>query len=79
MVPVGTIRFPAALDLGRRIRERRIELGLSQEMLSFAADLHRTYIGGVERGERNPGIWNVLKIARALEIDPADLVEGLRP
>ncbi|MBK8205341.1 MAG: helix-turn-helix transcriptional regulator [Planctomycetes bacterium] len=58
---------------GQRIRAIRESLGLSQDRLAAKAGLHRTYLGGVERGERNIGILNVFKIARALGVDPRDL------
>lgn len=63
--------------IGRRIREARLRLRLSQEDLAEGAELHRTYIGSVERGERNLSILNLVRIARALTLDPADLVAGL--
>lgn len=55
-------------QLGNRIRELRTEAELSQEKLAFACDLDRTYIGSVERGERNISVINIRKIANALEI-----------
>ncbi len=66
-------------DLGERIRQRRTEFGLSQEELAGRSSLHRNYIGGIERGERNISLVNILKIAKALEIDPAELVKNLTP
>lgn len=66
-------------DLGERIRQRRTELDLSQEDLAERSNLHRNYIGGVERGERNISLINILKIAKALELDPSELVENLTP
>lgn len=51
---------------GNRVRELRKHKGLSQESLALACDLDRTYIGGVERGERNISIVNIYKIAEAL-------------
>ena len=62
---------------GERVRELRKERGHSQE--SFAADceLDRTYIGGIERGERNVALQNIEKIAQQLGITLADLMEGL--
>lgn len=60
-----------------RVRIRRLELNLSQEALAERAGLHRTYIGGIERGERNLALNNIVRIAAALDMDPADLVAGL--
>ena len=55
------------------MRELRREVGLPQEELAEKADLHRNYIGGIERGERNVGLINVGKLADALDISVADL------
>lgn len=63
--------------LGRRIRSRREILGVSQEDMALLCGLHRTYYGSVERGERNIALKNIVRIADALEIDPAELVSGL--
>jgi transcriptional regulator with XRE-family HTH domain len=60
---------------GERVRVIRQTLGLSQEALALAAELDRTYIGGVERGERNISLLNITKIAQALNVSPADLFE----
>lgn len=62
---------------GRRVRDLRARQGLSQEGLAELAGLHRTYIGGIERGERNLGVLNLFRLARALSVDAADLVRGL--
>jgi transcriptional regulator with XRE-family HTH domain len=53
--------------------ERRRSLGLSQEALAERCGLHRTYIGGIERSERNVSIDNVDRIAQALGLDVGDL------
>jgi transcriptional regulator with XRE-family HTH domain len=63
--------------LGLSIRRARQKKGLSQESLALAADLDRSYIGGVERGERNVAIINLKKIADALKISVSQLLKGL--
>lgn len=55
-------------QIGNRIRELRMEVDLSQEKLAFACNLDRTYIGSVERGERNISVINLRKISKALKI-----------
>ena len=57
------------IAFGEKVRELRKEKGLSQEELSFKADLHRTYIGMIERAEKNITLINIEKIAKALEVD----------
>jgi transcriptional regulator with XRE-family HTH domain len=61
------------IKVGKRIREQREKLGLSQEHLAFKADLHRAYIGQIERGEKNLGLVNLEKIAKALNIKIKEL------
>jgi transcriptional regulator with XRE-family HTH domain len=58
---------------GKKIRQLRLAKGLTQEALADRAGLHPTYIGGVERGERNVGFDNILKLARALREHPSAL------
>jgi transcriptional regulator with XRE-family HTH domain len=58
---------------GERVRELRKQKGLSQESLALACDLDRTYIGGVERGERNISLLNIYKIAAALGVSVREL------
>ena len=55
------------IGLGKRIRQRRMQLGLSQERLGEVAGLHRTYIGAVERGEKNLTVVTLCRIANALK------------
>ncbi|MGF1532962.1 MAG: helix-turn-helix domain-containing protein [Bernardetiaceae bacterium] len=61
-------------NLGQRIRELGTKSDLSQEKLAFTCDLDRTYIGSVERGERNVSIINLQKIATALNVELHDLL-----
>jgi transcriptional regulator with XRE-family HTH domain len=60
-------------SFGERVRAIRTLKGLSQEELARLAKIDRTYIGGIERGERNAGIKNVWRIADALGVPAADL------
>jgi len=61
--------------IGNRIRKLRVELGLSQEKLAFASGLDRSYIGSVERGERNIAIINLSKIASSLNLSISELLQ----
>ena len=65
-------------QLGEAVRKKRLALKLSQEGLAERADLHWTYIGGIERGERNVGLLNIVKVARALETTASQLLNGIR-
>jgi transcriptional regulator with XRE-family HTH domain len=69
----------ATRTFGERVRTRRHELGKSQEQLADDCDLHWTFVGQVERGRRNVSLHNILKLASGLQIDPAELVRGLKP
>lgn len=59
--------------LGRRVRFLRLKAGLSQEDLADACGLDRTYVGGIERGERNPSLKNILKLASTLNVTMPEL------
>lgn len=60
--------------VGINIRKYRNKKGWSQEQLAFEADLHRTYIGHIERGEKNIGLINLEKIAKALNVTLKNLI-----
>ncbi|WP_368487301.1 helix-turn-helix domain-containing protein [Celeribacter sp. HF31] len=60
-------------DFGKRLRELRKAQGYSQEGFALTVELDRTYISGIERGERNPGLKTILRIAEALEVPVAEL------
>lgn len=62
---------------GREVKRRRNSLGLSQEELAYLCDLHRTYIGSIERGERNVSLHNITTIAIALKCTPSELLQCL--
>lgn len=62
---------------GERVRELRKSQGYSQESFAAACSLDRTYLGGIERGERNVALRNILVIARTLEISVSELTKNL--
>lgn len=70
---------PPAHVFGQRVRERRVQLGLSQEALAERSGLHRTYVGSLERGERNVALLNIVRLAAALDVDAGELLRGLQP
>ena len=59
---------------GKRVRRLREELGLSQEEFADRVGIHRTYIGGIERGERNPTLSTIYRIAQGLKIEASRLL-----
>lgn len=65
---------PLLVGLGEAIRDRRDELGVSQERLGLESGVHRNYIGGIERAERRPTVATVAKLATTLGTRPSDLL-----
>jgi len=61
------------MQFGKRVRELRLAKGLSQEELAFRSGVHRTYLGGIERGKRNPSLKNVAAVAKALGVTLSQL------
>lgn len=71
------IKTPTTISFGNRIRELRKSRGLSQEALADISELDRSYIGGVERGDRNISLKNIYKISKALNLKMDELFKGL--
>lgn len=67
----------ALLKLGERIREARRATGLSQEQLALQADIDRSFMGQVERGQRNISVLTLLRMARVLDVNLGSLCEDL--
>jgi len=65
------------LRVGKAIREAREKKGWSQEELGFQSRVHRTYVGAVERGERNVSLLSLRKITQSLKIPIASVLEGV--
>lgn len=61
------------INFGEKVRQIRKKMGISQEELSFKTDLHRTYIGMIERAEKNITLLNIEKIAKSLNVEIKDL------
>jgi transcriptional regulator with XRE-family HTH domain len=66
------------VSFGRQVADERRKLGLSQEALAARAGIHRTYVGAVERGERNISLLNIHKLADALGVEAGILLAPLR-
>jgi len=62
---------------GRAVRRRRKELGYSQEAFGDACGIDRSYMGGIERGEHNLALVNIMKIIRALDVKPSEFFKDL--
>lgn len=76
-MPKKSNRYSNALELvalGEAIRAVRVEIGLSQKALALSADIDRSYVGGIERGEHNLALINLLKLAHCLGISGEELM-----
>lgn len=65
----------AKKQLGSVIRKKRRELNYSQEAFAYQCGVHRTYMGAIERGERNISLMNIIKVSNALNMKPSKLFE----
>lgn len=64
--------------VGENVRRLRLSRGLTQEQLAFEAKIDLTYVGGIERGRRNPSLLVMARIASALGVPPTDLLESVK-
>ena len=71
------MKKPILIAFAKKIRAERKKLGLSQEAFAAKAGFHRTYIGMIERGERNITLCNIEKLAKALHLPISTLLKGL--
>ena len=67
----------AAQILGERLKAVRLERGVSQETVAHLADMHVTNLGKIERGQANPRMSTVIRIAGVLDVDPGELIAGI--
>lgn len=75
--PGDKSQHPDRLAFGLRVRQLREQRGLSQEALAELAGLHRTYVSSIERGQRNVGLDNILRLAAALDVPASSLFEDV--
>lgn len=73
---VSNMKKEILVKFGEKVRSERVKLGLSQEELAARANVHRTYIGMIERAEKNITLENIEKIAKALKINIADFFKS---
>ena len=69
----------ATFELGKRVRAHRAAQDITQEELAFRSEVDCSFLGKVERGQRNLRLHNLLKIAGGLGIDPGELITGIAP
>lgn len=76
--PSGKRQHPALIALGMAIREVRLSKGISQEKLALMAEVDRSYMGRVERGDNNAALLTLVRIANALDMTVAKLLQRAR-
>lgn len=74
---INKIKSPALTAFGEAIRQRRKALGYSQESFGDACGIDRSYMGGIERGEHNLALINILKIIDALGVQPSEFFKDM--
>jgi transcriptional regulator with XRE-family HTH domain len=72
------VKIDALVQFGQRVRQLRVERGLSQEDLAELADIHRNYVSQIEGGRRKLSLLNILKLAHGLKVRPTKLIETIR-
>ena len=77
LAPPNKQKVPELVLFGEAVRRRRKELGYSQEAFGDACVIDRSYMGGIERGEHNLALVNILKIVNALGIQPSEFFKDL--
>jgi transcriptional regulator with XRE-family HTH domain len=75
---VTDVRVAAARAFGEKLAHFRAIAGISQEELGHLSAIHRTQISALEKGHKQPRLDTIIKIAGALEVDPCELIKGLR-
>jgi transcriptional regulator with XRE-family HTH domain len=74
---INKVKSPALIVFGEAIRHRRKALGYSQEAFGDACGIDRSYMGGIERGEHNLALINILKIIDALGVQPSEFFKDM--
>ena len=77
ILQLSTMKREILIKFGKKVREERARLGLSQEELASRTGVHRTYIGMIERAEKNITLENIEKVSKALKISISDFFKGL--
>jgi len=77
ILQLSTMKREILIKFGKKVREERARLGLSQEELASRTGVHRTYIGMIERAEKNITLENIEKVSKALKISISDFFKGI--